>query len=154
MTISESYAQELIELMLRADFPTLMQYIRDDVEWITINPEVKSTKSSGHYRGKKDFMEVTGPLMKTFKAPPQFTLERSTIAGDLLFVELKGEAIGSKDNKTLTGLRSRLIVCMLQLVQIFEFEENDEANSKPQIKKIKEYMDSALLKEFMDNNLD
>ncbi|WWC99895.1 hypothetical protein V866_006804 [Kwoniella sp. B9012] len=141
MPVKESYVQGLIQLQLDGDWPTLMTYMRDDIEWMVINPLVKSTPLSGLFHGKEEYGKTLTPLFSTFEDRITFTLERLTVVGNLAVAEMKGQAVGAKDKKEFVGF----------WCNIFEFEDDNEEN--PKIKGIKEYLDSALIKEFIENNL-
>ncbi|OCF54282.1 hypothetical protein L486_08196 [Kwoniella mangroviensis CBS 10435] len=143
MPVKESYVQELIQLQLNGDWPTLMTYIRDDVEWMVINPLVKSTPLSGLFHGKEEYAKTLTPLFSTFEDRIKFNLERLTVVNDLAIVEMKGQAVGAKDKKEFVGF----------WLFIYELEEEAHDGEKPKIKGIKEYLDSALIKEFIENNL-
>ncbi|WWC66200.1 uncharacterized protein I206_100101 [Kwoniella pini CBS 10737] len=140
MTVTESYFQGAIDLILGGDLPGFLeQYVEDNVEWMVINAEVKSSPFSGLYHSKQEYFATAAPLFGAFNGPTKFELERSTLAGNLAFLELRGTAVGKKDGKTMVGY----------WVWILEFDDGEE---KPKIKKIKEYFDSALSKEFIENN--
>ncbi|WVW82526.1 hypothetical protein I302_104537 [Kwoniella bestiolae CBS 10118] len=141
MTVKESYVQQLIQLQINGDWPNLMAHISDDVEWMIINPVVKSTPLSGLYHGKAEYQAAVTPLFTIFEERAKFTLEHLTVAGNTAVAEMKGIAIGAKDKKDFVGF----------WCNIFEFEETD--SGEPQVKRIREYMDSALVKEFVDKNL-
>ncbi|WWC58796.1 uncharacterized protein I303_101340 [Kwoniella dejecticola CBS 10117] len=140
MTVTGTYLQGLLDRILGGELPGFLEgYVHDDVEWMLINAEVKSSPLSGLYHGKQAYFAAAGPVFGAFTGPTKFELERSTLAGNLAFIELRGTSVGKKDGKTMGGF----------WCWILEFDDDAE---KPKIKKIKEYMDSALAKEFIENN--
>ncbi|WRT64347.1 uncharacterized protein IL334_001279 [Kwoniella shivajii] len=149
MSLKESWAQEIFQRLVDGQRQEVMYNVLDDAEWIFVNPYIKSTILSDTYHGPTEYWTKAEPIYRQiFRAPMKFTLRRLSVVGNLAFGELKGETVGKKDNEKY--IMPQVSVC---LVLEFNPTNEEEDGGKPRCKGVTEYLDSALLQKFMDNNL-
>ncbi|WVW82508.1 hypothetical protein I302_104519 [Kwoniella bestiolae CBS 10118] len=141
MTLTRTYVQEIFQPLSQPDWMKFLEMVEDEVVWRFCNWEVESMALSGEYVGKQAFLKGASQVFGAFAAPIPLVIQRITISLDenIAIVEFRGEGRGSKDNREFINF----------FCYVCEFSDAEQ----PKIKVVTEYTDSALTKQFMNNNL-
>ncbi|OCF41537.1 hypothetical protein I317_04645 [Kwoniella heveanensis CBS 569] len=141
MPVTEAYVRELFNCMVTGNVPQFAASLADDMEWVIVNPNDKTFLHSGTY-DKKTMFEAMTSLMKCFAAPPEMQLRSLIVAGNKAVIESRTIGKGVKDGSKFDNCLC--VVC--------EFDNSNPEDEEPQIKKVHEYYDSALVDAFCKAN--